>query len=185
MNAARATTHSDRLLRFLPWIAGAVLILGVITVLEVMNKPAKEAASGTTAARTQPEQPTVPPSPEARRVIARFVQTAVARKNLAEAWKISGPDIRAGLTYEQWLTGNISVIPFDVDPRAEGPAKLDWSYPNEASFQVLLLPRRGSKDKSTLFYVGVEKFGKGDKGRWLVNYWASTPAPGARDDFNR
>ena len=185
MNAARATTHPGKLLRFLPWVAGAILILGAITLLEVLNEPAKESASGAGAMRTQSEPKTVPPSPEARRVIARFVQTAVARKNLAEAWRISGPDIRAGLTYEQWLTGNISVIPFDVDPKAEGPARLDWSYPDEASYQVLLLPRRGSRDKSTLFYVGVEKFGNGDKGRWLVNYWSSTPAPGARDDFNR
>ena len=57
--------------------------------------------------------------------------------------------------------------------------------PNEASFQVLLLPRRGSKDESTLFYVGVDKFGGGDKARWLVNYWSSSPGPGPREDFSR
>jgi hypothetical protein len=181
LQAARPTTTSEKLVRFLPWIAGAVLILGAITLLQVLNRPEKDTASGTSGTQTQTVPQTVPPAPEARRAIARFVQTAVARKNLAEAWKISGPDIRGGLTYEQWLTGNIPVVPFDVDPRAESPAKLDWSYPNEASFQVLLLPRRGSSDKSTLFYIGVEKFGQ----RWLVNYWSSTPGPGPHEDPNR
>ena len=36
------------------------------------------------------EPRTVPPSPEARKVVAQFINTAVARKNLAQAWKISG-----------------------------------------------------------------------------------------------
>lgn len=170
--------------RALPWIAGGILILGAITFLQVQNSPDETEASRPTRSIPLPPEPkTVPPSPEARRAVARFIRTAVARRNLAEAWTITGPALRQGLTRKQWLTGAIPVVPFDLDPSAKPPVKLEWSYPNAASFQVVLEPRRGSTDELQTFYVTVRKFGAGRAARWLVNYWAPTPAPGPRETF--
>lgn len=164
-----------------------MLALGVISVLQVMNTPAKdEPSSPNRAAKLEKRQRTVPPSPEARQVVARFIHTAVARRNLAAAWRISGPTIRGGLTYRQWLTGEIPVVPYDLDPAAQTPVRLDWSYPNEASFAVTLLPRRGSGEpKEQIFFITVKRFGKGKKARWLVDYWAPYAPPALPDSFGR
>ena len=55
-----------------------------------------------------------------------FVRTAVRRNDLAASWHLIHPNLKQGMTKEQWLTGDIPVVPF--------PAKgilaweLDWAY---------------------------------------------------------
>src|SRR6266567_4371097 len=92
--------------RWLPWFAGLGLLAGVVVALVVLvpstsgiNDPSKT------------QHPTIVPKTaplarEARLVAGRFILTAVARANLAEAWEISGPPIRQGMTKRQFLTGS-------------------------------------------------------------------------------
>lgn len=185
MNRFQSALSSRKLQRALPWIAGGVLALGVITFLQVLNRPEKESVpTQSGAARLSKEPRTVPPSPAAQKVVTQFINTAVARKKLDVAWRISSPTIRGGLTYKQWLTGDIPVVPYDVNQVERAPVRLDWSYPNQASFAVMLLPRDGSPEKPQTFFITVKKFGKGAKSRWMVDYWAPYAPPAVRATLN-
>jgi hypothetical protein len=186
VNRLQSVLSSRKLQQALPWIAGGVLALGVITFLQVLNSPEKEAVPTQNApAQVAKEPKTVPPAPEARRLVSQFLNTAVdrdgsdavARKKLDMAWKISSPNVRGGLTKREWLTGNIPVVPYDVSSVERAPVRLDWSYPTEASFAVMLLPKDGSAEKPQTFFITVKKFGKGAKARWMVDYFAPYAPP--------
>lgn len=187
MNRLQTLLASKKFQKALPWAAGAILALGVITFLQVLNSPKDDdpapASSGPAQLINEPR--TVPPSPEARRVVAQFINTAVARKNLAQAWKISGPEIKAGLTHKQWLSGEIPVIPYDIASVSRAPVRLDWSYPKEVGFTVSLLPKDGSSEKPQTFNITVKKYGKGASAKWLVDYWAPYSPAAVPDTFNR
>ena len=170
-----------------------MLALGVITFLQVLNSPDKEAAPTTNRpAQFAKEPKTVPPAPEARRIVSQFLNTAVdrdgseaiARRKLDAAWKIAGPNVRGGLSKKEWLTGNIPVVPYDVSSVERAPVRLDWSYANEASFAVMLLPKDGSPEKPQTFFITVKKFGKGANARWMVDYFAPYAPPVVRDQLN-
>ncbi|MBA2569499.1 MAG: hypothetical protein H0V11_09155 [Actinobacteria bacterium] len=187
MNRLQSLLASKKFQRALPWAAGAVLALGVITFLQVLNSPKKDDSSPDSGgkARVISAPQTVPPSPEARKAVATFIDTAVARKNLALGWKITGPSLKQGVTYQQWLKGEIPVVPYPMDAVERAPVRLDWSYPTEASFAVSLLPKKGSGEKSQTFFVTVKKFGKGTSGKWLVDYWAPYAPPAVPESFTR
>ena len=164
----RQLLTSRRLNRALPWIAGAVLVAGVLAFWQFRVGPnATEERFGTEPADTPLAQRAVPLEPEAQRVAVEFIKTAVVRKNLRRAWAISGPGIRQDLTLQEWMTGEIPVIPYPADVEAT-PVKIDWSNPGDAGLEVILYPRRGSKDEPQVFFIGVKKL----DGRWVVDYWA-------------
>jgi hypothetical protein len=182
----QSVLSSRKLQQALPWIAGGVLALGVITFLQVLNRPDKEAApTQNRPAQVAKEPRTVPPSPEAKRLVTQFLNTAVdrdgpmtvARKKLDAAWNISSPNLRGGLSKREWLTGNIPVVPYDVSNTERAPVRLDWSYPDEASFAVMLLPKDKSAEKPQTFFITVKKFGKGANARWMVDYFAPYAPP--------
>ncbi len=104
---------------------------------------------------------------------ARFVDTAVQRVRLDEAWELAGPQMRQGMTREEWREGNIPVVPYPVDAARW---KLDYSYADEVGLQVYVLPRRGQELRPMVFMMSLTAVGKGDGRRWLVESW--TPAGG-------
>lgn len=187
MNRLQSLLASRRFQKALPWVAGAVLALGVITFLQVLNSPEKDDAATDSGApaRLISEPRTVPPSPKARKVVAQFINTAVARKNLAQAWKVSSPTLKEGVTYKQWMSGDIPVTPYDIDSVGRAPVRLDWSHPKEVGFTVSLLPRDGSTEKPQTFNITVKRFGQGAKAKWLVDYWAPYSPAAVPDTFNR
>ena len=104
---------------------------------------------------------------------ARFVDTAVQRVRLDEAWALAGPQLRQGMTRVEWRKGNIPVVPYPVDAARW---KLDYSYVDEVGLQVYVLPKRGQELRPMVFMMSLAAVGKGDERRWLVNSW--TPAGG-------
>src|SRR5262249_57738879 len=108
---------------------------------------------------------------EERYVAARFIQTAVARKHLDEAWTLVGPNLRGTLTREQWITGNNPVVPFPIDKLDTAPYKIDYSYTDSAMLEIALLPKQGSGIRSQLFMLILKKVGRGKSARWVVDYW--------------
>jgi hypothetical protein len=54
---------------------------------------------------------TVRLTPGATIVARRFIESAVARKNLAESYSIVTNEIRQGQSLKSWKTGNIAVVP--------------------------------------------------------------------------
>lgn len=171
-------TTSRGLNKALPWIAGAVLLLGVLAFwqTQVRSDGNKETFSDEPAQVTG-NQKTVDLPPEARQVVVEFIKTAVVRKNLDRAWEISGPQIRQDMSLREWRTGNIPVVPYlDAEVR-NSPVKITWSYPNDAGLEVVLQPKKGSKEKPQLFFVGVKKVGSGTSAKWVVDYWAPYAPP--------
>jgi hypothetical protein len=106
-------------------------------------------------------------------VAADFVGTAVVRKHLAHAWKITGANVKQGQSFKEWMTGDISVVPYPVD---FAKWKLDYSYANEVGLKVALFPKRGSKLKAAVFDLDVKHIGPSDGGRWLVDYFGPSAA---------
>ena len=169
---------SRTLNRALPWIAGAVLLLGVLAFWQTRAEPSKtpETFSNQPARNVAADKP-VPLPPEARQIAVQFIKTAVVRKNLRQAWTISGPGIKQDLSLREWMTGNIPVVPYLDAAVNQSPVKVDWSFPNDVSLQVVMQPKQGSKEKPQVFYIGLKKFGSGAQAKWLVDYWAPYAPP--------
>jgi len=160
----------------LPWLAAVLLAAGVIALI-VKLVPSTNGQTSVTPTKHPTIVSTKPPktvklSNDARQVAGRFILTAVKRKNLSVAWKLSGPQIRQDLTYKQWLTGNIPVVPY-LTPTEVTPLKIDFSYKNHALVEVAMIPKKGAKGDTELFWLELKKVGTGPKAHWLV--WSWTP----------
>ena len=160
----------------LPWVIAVVLVgaaiaagihwsnTGKSTATPLTNKPALDVSKVPS---------TVKLKPGAQTVARRFIETAVARKNLPEAYNLVTQQLKQGQSLKSWNTGNIAVIPYPVDDIKYAPMKIDFSYANEAQIEVALLPKAGAKIKSQLFLMDLVK----RNGKWLVNSWVPKSSP--------
>jgi hypothetical protein len=190
MNADTIFEHRDPIRKpgwqkALPWVVGVVAVgalLGFLgfhysntghsTATPLLNKPADDRSA---------VPATVKLTPGATAVARRFIETAVARKNLPAAYKLVTQEIRQGQTLAEWKTGNIAVVPYPVDAVKYAPMKIDFSYPKEALIEVALLPKANAKIKSQLFQMDLVKRG----GKWFVNSWSpksSAPVPNGSEN---
>lgn len=164
--------------RRLAWAAGGLALIAAIVgvlVLGPNKNPAPQHLSATPA--QQPEQLVKAPLAEdARRVAVRFIQTAVARKNLDEAWTLVGPNLRGGLTKKRWTSGENPVVPYPVDKLDVAPYKVDASYTRSALLEVALLPRKGAGVRGQVFFLELKKLGSGPASRWVVDNWVPRAA---------
>jgi hypothetical protein len=173
--------------------ASALLFLaGVIAVIWVFtgsNPAAVSSSAPATKATVIPKQSghaaprNVKLDPVARRVLGRFVLTAVARTNLAEAYQLSGPGLRQGMPLKEWLKGAIPVVPFPVFSLKYAPFKIDYSHPNHALVEVAMVPtgkhiKAGIKPQ--IFFADLVRL----HGRWFVDSWAPRGFPALPRDAN-
>ena len=100
----------------------------------------------------------------------RFIQTAVARENLEEAWALVGPNLRGGLSRKRWLTGENPVVPYPIDELDVALHKVDESYSTRAP-RGRLLPRKGSGVRAQVFFLELRKLGAGENAHWVVDNW--------------
>lgn len=99
-------------------------------------------------------------------LVNRFVNDLVLRRDLADGWKISGPDLRGDLTRKAWLSGRaLPVQQLDVlnDPRTAWYAK--WKTRSEIGLVVSLRTGRGKK---AVMYQEETMLVK-RHGRWVVD----------------
>ena len=174
------TAHPRRLPRMAPrtwrrvaWMAGGLVLVASIVGVLVYGPNTNPAPQHLSAAPAQqPEHLVQAPLPhEARRVAVRFIQTAVARKNLDEAWTLVGPNLRGGLSKKRWMTGENPVVPYPIDQLDVAPYKVDASYTRSALLEVALLPRKGSGVRPQVFFLELRKVGSGPASRWIVDNW--------------
>lgn len=175
----RSSLSSPRAQRRLLWLGSAVVVVGVALGLVF--------AVGDTGTKTNEvisDEPAVvvnggPKAPlprAARRVAGEFILTTVTRKDLARGWQLAHPSLREGMTKQQWLTGDIPIVPYPVSSTATAPMSVEESYKDHALMRVALSPEKGSSVKPQLFFIGVRKF----HGQWRVDYWgpyATVPIP--------
>ena len=102
----------------------------------------------------------------------RFLETAVARKNLDAAYSFVHPDLRGGLSRADWNKGDIPVLFYRATNAKTVAFKVDYSYQTQVLFEVNLHAVRGTEQRPTLlFFIGEKREGGKPNGRWLVNYF--------------
>jgi hypothetical protein len=161
-------------------LSGLILVAGVVafTVAWIGDTgTSEETPLSNEPAQVFTPRKQVPLDVEARKVAGRFILTAVARENLGESYALAHPELRQGMTKQEWLTGNIPVVYYPAKEIKTATFKVDESYPDEAILEVALLPKEASKVKPQVFYIGLKKTGKGAAARWQVNYWVPRAAP--------
>lgn len=174
----RERAHKPGWRKALPWVLATLVVAGGIAVLIAVLPH----GNGNSATPLNPNVPAkdvskVPKSvkldPTAEKVARRFIQTAVARKNLREAYAITGPQLIQGQSLRSFISGNNAVVPFPVDAVSLAPMKVDYSYKNEALIEVALLTKPKSGVKSQLFQMQLNRI----HGKWVVNMWAPRSVP--------
>ena len=103
------------------------------------------------------------------RVLATFISSAVARQNVGKSYDVAGPDLRQGLTREQWASGDIPVTPYPASPHGQGAWDVvQYSYAKQVGLEVIIFPKKGSGYSVATADVDVIKR---NDGHWLVNYF--------------
>jgi hypothetical protein len=174
---------SPRRRRRLIACGGAALALGAIAFSMV-----HWSNTGTTydiaADRSEPTPPPPGPRPapftsgvrkEVLDTAARFLRTAVVRKNVDDSWELTAPSLKAGYTRESWATDDIPVAPYPVDAARWD---VDYSLEGVVGLKVALFPKRGEEVPAAIFDMQLRAFGKGEDRRWLVDSWTPTSYTG-------
>jgi hypothetical protein len=117
---------------------------------------------------------------EVRRVAVVFIGSAVARRHLDDSYEIVGPEIREGLTRAEWHTGNIPVIPYQVESILHWTP--EYSFQDDVAYEVVLAGKVRPKVKT--FFIELKRFPRsGHPASWLVDSWTpsgiSTDTPAA------
>lgn len=170
----------------LPVVAALAVVVAALLVYDSIygSNGSPNAAKGWGVTYPAPAKPKpVKLDPGARAVVRRFVATAVARKDLATAYRLSGPEIRQGMTRAQFEQGQIAVVPFPVDARTTVKVtKIDYSYENRAQLELELgTPGRKVSNSPHTFYANLIK----QHGTWFVNSWVPRWTPPIPTDPGR
>ncbi len=166
--------------RQLIWIGAAVAALIAVAAVFALwpeTNAAPQRQLTPLPADLPPAKVAAPITDEAKQVAIQFIKTAVARKNLDEAWTLVGPNLRGGLTKAEWTTGNNPVVPYPIDRLDVAPFKVDESFTNSALIEIVLIPKPGAGVRSQDFFLQLVKVGKGSNAHWVVDNWV--PRAGA------
>jgi hypothetical protein len=179
MNLVQDLFSSRTFNRWLPRVAMAVLAAGVIAFIAVKYSntatPIDTPISSKPAAVPKPQPAQTKLAPGARQVAAEFIHTAVARKNLAAAWPITGEAIKSGTSYKEWLAGNIAVVPYPAAPNAG--LSIQYSHRNDADLLFALTAAKGINIKPQFFEMMLARVGRPGAKHWVVTYWAPYSHP--------
>jgi hypothetical protein len=111
-------------------------------------------------------------------VAAKFIDTAVARKNVDGAWELVTPTMRAGYTRKQWDGANLpDIAPFPV---ASARWRLQFSDVQGVGFTIALFPTKASHQQAQVFMIGLHKVGQVHHRHWLVDNWQPAPTTGGQ-----
>jgi hypothetical protein len=186
VNVVQNALSSRRFNRWLLVVGALVLAAGLIAILATKV--------GNNSGTTENANPTGPPIRElakaqknirfpadAWKVVQQFVSTALARKNLSQAWAISDANVRGGLTLKQWMSGNIQPPYFPTSRIIRYNWKnTNYAHPRDAALNLILVPTANSGGRTQTFQIGLVKVGQGAKAHWLVDYFnivAGPPVP--------
>ena len=179
VNVVQSAFSSRKFNKWFPWISGAVLVVGVIVFLGVRYSntanPEPKAATGNPVAPAAAPPKNIAFPPEAWKVAREFVFTAVARKHLDEAYALTHPAIKAGISKKEWRTGNLPVVSSPVVQILKTNWKnTNYAHPRDAQINVILIPSKGRRWNAQ---IGLTKVGQGSNAHWLVSYFQPLGGP--------
>jgi hypothetical protein len=169
-------TLGRRVTKALPYLAALVFVAGGVAFLIAYFGN----TSNVTHPGTRPGQPvdasknppTVPVPKGAQTVAAQYVLATMTRKDMALSWSLTHPELKAGYTRKEWLTGNIPVQFFPPKAFAGASYKVQWSHPNDVLLNVYLFAKPKMATLSQAFFIELRPVGTGASKRWLVSYVA-------------
>jgi hypothetical protein len=168
----------ERFWRFtLPVAAAVALVASGLVVYDRVfgSNGSPNAKNGWGVTYPTPVKPrTVKLDPSVRPLVRRFVETAVARRNVVSAYGISGPEIRQDQTRKEFAAGNIAVVPYLITAKSTiRILRVDYSYANRARVEVFLVTPGYKIHSPHTFFADLVKRG----GRWYVNTWVPRWTP--------
>jgi hypothetical protein len=101
------------------------------------------------------------------RAVDRFVDSAVARRDLAAAYDLTAPELRGSVSRREWARGDIPVPAYPVYRHG---VRITDTYRNDVFAQLFLKARRSSVEPLGVD-IELKAVGKGSKRRWLVAYY--------------
>jgi hypothetical protein len=161
---------SPRAQRRLTVLSALVLLAGIVafSLAFVFKNDTTSTNSRSTSPQAAPTAKHVKPSRDAYAVAREFLQTAVRRKHLHEAYNLVAAPLKAGMSRKQWETGNNPVIPYPVNNALTADFHPITSTKNYLYFATELSATPQSGQNAYTFYIGMQK----DKdGKWRVNYF--------------
>jgi hypothetical protein len=175
MRAVSSPRLSRRLVRWSIGVAGLGGIVLVFALVPEQKQPGR-AATGKPGSAKVARPVNLRVRPGERRavdnVLDRFIPAGVGRRAMTRAWRLAGPELRAGSTLRQWRN-DVSPIPYYP---VAGKTFHDWTTldagPNFVEFALQVFPRRGSHLGAWAFSGLVVR----RHSRWLVDrlYTAAT-----------
>jgi hypothetical protein len=103
-------------------------------------------------------------------VAAKFVNTAVKRKHVADSFDLTTPTLHTGYTRKAWATEDIPVVPYPVD---FAKYQVKGSFTDSVWYQVAVFPDHAHANVPAAVYDLVLKpSGSGASRHWLVDSWA-------------
>jgi hypothetical protein len=109
---------------------------------------------------------------QVRAVAARFIQSAVYRRHVADSFALTTSALHEGLSRADWATGTIPVVPYPAEAVDTVRWHLDYSYAGEVGLKVAFYPKARSGVERQIFDISLQNQGTGGAPRWLVSYWA-------------
>jgi hypothetical protein len=117
-------------------------------------------------------------------VLQRFVDTAVARKELSAAYDLTTPAMRQGMTRSEWSKGTIPVPSYPADRIQIG--RIISSVKNDVVLEAALEPQAGASAPLLDVQVELKAVGRGTGRRWLIDSFGATGViPGSERAHSR
>ena len=111
------------------------------------------------------QQPVRPDRPAINRLLDEFIPAVVEQRDLKKGWQLVG-GVERVVSYRQWLAGNTSVQSYPAKGTAFHGWILNYSYPGDVGFDILL-QSRNPKQGAWSFRAEAQKLG----GRWKITTW--------------
>jgi hypothetical protein len=158
------------------WSIGSAVVLGIAALIVFVPN-----TGHTTATPIDPTRPaqryfvpkTVPASAAERaaaeRTLARFVPSAMPRRNLAQSWPLTTRHMRAGTSHADWLAGDLPVVPYPTEAYRTFGLTLKYQYKGILGYDVLVLPRENAAGDSAGQQVYACEL-HDVHGSWLVDF---------------
>lgn len=107
---------------------------------------------------------------EIDRTLAQYVADGMGRKDIAAAYRMSTPALRAGETLADWRNGSVPIYPYQARPGSSSGWSLQFVEGNHAALEVFLQPGKREQTGPITVAVDMRKI----HGRWLVDGLAPT-----------
>jgi hypothetical protein len=119
-------------------------------------------------AQVAPTRPSVPAAAADRaaavRTLSIFVPSAFIRRDLAASWPLATWHMKADTSREEWLQGNLPVVPYPAAAYRTASFTLTYSEPGVLGYDVLVLPKRAGGPQQ-VYSCELHDVG----GSWLVD----------------